>query len=183
MQDFADSALRFDQYRSLNWNLNAWFTQAQAVDLLEAADNRAYALSLLRGLVVGYLDLLGDAHLHLCPTHIWENGSAPGSSHVGCCEVRARLSVSERDLSDESAKEAGATLLIVTLGGAVEAVERNVCVCTLEQFLTGHALRDVVMEGTLWRPCLSKLVQAYNFLVDSQCLDTLHSLRIDAKRS
>jgi len=146
--------------------------------LLESGSSQAYTESLLRGLVAAYLDLLGDTYPRLQPTHYWKNSDALGVSVVGNCEVRAQMSIVESDLYSDFAEVSTAPVIIVTWNGPTRSIDRNISICTLEQLLTGTALRNVVMEGTLWRPCLTKLVQAYNFLVDSQCVDIIHSLRI-----
>lgn len=178
MQHFPEGDLRYDRYRSLSWNLDFWFCQARAADAQAQFGGKGYTYSLLRGLTAAYLDLLGDAYPVLAPDHVWDACGSCGGSRIGACDVGVSLAPT----ADEIAAFAGAPAvnprLIVTIDRAEDFPQANAGVCTVQQLIAGHALRNRVMDGMLWRPCLSKLVQAYDFLVDSQCLCAGRSLRI-----
>ncbi|MDR3710804.1 MAG: hypothetical protein P4L33_21095 [Capsulimonadaceae bacterium] len=181
MLDSRHAAFQFDRYRSLGWNMDVWFAYARDVD---AANPGADVTgTLLRGLTVAYLDLLGDAYHRLAPTHDWKTPRDGGPSFAGEVVVYALANPTPERIQELAEAHAHKSLLITTLGVAQpEHVERcpdSAAICGIFRLLTGEAVKDTLMDGVVWRPCLTKLVQAYNFLADSNILGPAGSHRIE----
>ncbi|HEY3330742.1 MAG TPA: DUF4928 family protein [Capsulimonadaceae bacterium] len=183
--------LYFDRYRTVAWNVGIVLTQVQLADQLDGIADSARTTTVIRTMAAAYLDLLAHEFPVIVP-HLPADVLTPDAllveSHAIYRDASPSPALISRCAGDLTA---GVTPVIVTVQSAVvptdglardAGLEGQVAVYSVEQFLTGLVLKDIVMGGLAWRSCVVKFLNAYNFLIESSGNPAYEELLIEARK-